>query len=62
MAASPRVERDGFGSVSDAPAAWDDRTASLGLKDVRYAVAPEGIAMARSVISTSMANTVSCSE
>jgi naphthoate synthase len=40
----PRVDRDGFAAVSDAAAAWDDRTAALGLQDVRYAVAPEGIA------------------
>ena len=44
----PSVARDGFASVSDAPAAWDDRTATLGsggLVDVRYAVARgEGIA------------------
>ena len=44
----PSVARDGFASVSDAPAVWDDRTATLGgggLVDVRYAVARgEGIA------------------
>ena len=41
---APRVESDNFAAVSDAPAVWDDRTASLGLQDVRYAVAAEGIA------------------
>lgn len=41
---APRVERDGFSQVSDAPTTWDDRTASLGLQDVRYAVSPEGVA------------------
>ena len=41
---SPRVDRDGFSQVSDAPTAWDDRTASLGLQDVRYAVSAEGVA------------------
>ena len=41
---APRVESDNFAAVSDAPAIWDDRTASLGLQDVRYAVAAEGIA------------------
>ena len=40
----PRVDRDGFAAVSDAQVVWDDRTASLGLQDVRYAVAAEGIA------------------
>ena len=40
----PRVDRDGFAAVSDAQVVWDDRTASLGLQDVRYAVAAEGVA------------------
>ena len=40
----PRVDSDNFAAVSDAQVVWDDRTASLGLQDVRYAVAAEGIA------------------
>ena len=39
------MARDGFASVSAAPASWDERTAALKLEDVRYAVARgEGIA------------------
>ena len=41
---APRVDSDNFAAVSDAQVVWDDRTASLGLQDVRYAVAAEGIA------------------
>ncbi len=45
----PTTSRDNFAAVSEAAADWDDRTASLGYTDVRYAVA-RGEAIAKITI------------
>ena len=43
LSKGPLASRDGFASVPATPANWVDKTTTLGLQDVKYAVA-EGIA------------------